>query len=377
MKKKSLLLLVFASTFIILLQNCRQDKTEPPANPVDPDSLYVGTPATLKTPRKFPPIEIPSNITLTKEGIQLGRMLFYDKVLSSDSQFACASCHKQQYAFSDGGNALSQNVFGLTKRNSPPLFNLVWMKSYFWDGRATTLQLQAADAMEHELNFIDPNVVPKLQAKPQYVYLFKKAFGRPGTITNDKVSNALTQFMLTLISAESRFDSVMRFQATFTNEEFNGFYNLFQKDPSLNSGVGADCFHCHASTSGDYLTMIDNGFHNNSLDASNGFQYPDNGQGVITGNQLDNGKFKTPHIRNIELTGPYMRDGRFTTLEQVVNFYNDSLKITSTHDPFMKFESQGGLHSLSDQDKSDLIAFLKTLTDWHFVNDTSFSNPFH
>jgi len=380
MRTKSFLLFVFAAAFmLVLLQNCRPDKTEPPVN-TDPDSLYAGTHVTLTKPFKFPAIEIPTGINLTKEGVQLGRMLFYDPVLSSDSMFSCSSCHKQQFAFSDGGNAFSTNIFGLTKRNSPALFNMVWMKKFFWDGRAATLQLQAEDAMQHELNFIDPNVVAKLQIRPQYVYLFKKAFGRPGDITKEKVSNALTQFMLTLISSESKFDSVMRNQASFTAEESHGFYDLFKQDPALNQqqpGVGADCFHCHASSSGDYLTMIDNSFHNNSLDTSNGFQFPDNGQGAITGNQLQNGIFKTPHIRNVEVTGPYMRDGRFTTLEQVVDFYNEGLKVSATHDPLMKFESQGGLHSLSPQDKADLIAFLKTLTDYRFLTDTSLANPFH
>lgn len=379
MKKKFFIAVaVFFSAVIFLTQSCNRHKTDCP-DPNDPDSLYTGTPFTLTKPFKFPNIQMPSGINLTTEGIYLGRMLFYDPVLSSDSSLSCASCHKQQFAFADGGLALSTNVFGLTKRNSPPIFNMLWQKSYFWDGRAATLDAQAQDAMEHELNFIDPNVIPKLQAKPKYVALFKKAFGRPGDVTREHVSNALTQFMLTLISSESRFDSIMRGQGNFTAEESRGFYDLFRQDPVLNTiepGVGGDCFHCHFSSTADYLTMTDGNFHNNSIDTSNGFQFADNGQGAVTGNQLQNGFFKSPSVRNIEVTGPYMHDGRFTTLEQVVNFYNDSLKPNATQDPLMKFTSQGGLHSLSAQDKADIISFLKTLTDYHFLTDTGFSNPF-
>lgn len=198
MRTKSFLLFVFAAAFmLVLLQNCRPDKTEPPVN-TDPDSLYAGTPVTLTKPFKFPAIEIPTGINLTKEGVQLGRMLFYDPVLSSDSMFSCSSCHKQQFAFSDGGNAFSTNIFGLTKRNSPALFNMVWMKKFFWDGRAATLQLQAEDAMQHELNFIDPNVVAKLQIKPQYVYLFKKHLADPEILRKRKCRMRLLNLCLHL-----------------------------------------------------------------------------------------------------------------------------------------------------------------------------------
>lgn len=378
MKKISLLFFVCGLASLLLLQNC---KPEPPVKtPNEPDSLFVGTPDTILAPFKFPAVVIPAGITLTKEGVRLGRMLFYDPVLSSDSTLSCASCHKQEFAFADGGKALSTNVFGnLTRRNTPPLFNLVWMKDFFWDGRASLLTDQIADALQHEQNFISPLAINKLKANPEYLRLFKKAFGRPGEVNDENIKKALAQFMMKLVSADSKFDSVMRFQASFTPEENHGFYTLFMKDTGELNGFGADCFHCHAqSASTSNLSLIDNNFHNNALDQANTFNdFSDKGRGEVTGNMLDNGKFRTPHIRNIEVTGPYMRDGRFTTLDQVVEFYNSGLKTSPTVDPNMKFVHQGGIRYLTNQDKADLIAFLKTLTDHRFLTDTAFSNPFH
>ncbi len=373
--KNGLLVFVLCVCSLVLLQNCR-DEQDTPSPPAD----YTGTPDTIFRPFKFPPVEVPVGISLTKEGVYLGKMLFYDPILSSDSSISCSSCHKQEFAFSDGGKTVSTNFFGVTKRNTPPIFNLVWVDDYFWDGRATALTAQAADALQHEQNFISASGIPKLAANPTYVNLFNKAFGLPAGITEEKIQKALAMFMMKLVSSESKFDSVMRLQQQFSTQESNGFYELFMKDPTLNTanpGVGADCFHCHTSTSASYLTIIDNNFHNNSLqEPISGFQFPDNGKGDITGNQLNNGQFRTPHLRNIAVTAPYMHDGRFATLRQVLNFYNDSLKSSPTVDVNMKFTNQGGLHSLSESDKDDIIAFLNTLTDHRFLTDTAFSNPF-
>ncbi|MBL0309741.1 MAG: c-type cytochrome [Bacteroidetes bacterium] len=375
MAKKFFLSSILIVFLFALFPSCKTDLPLPPVGS-EPDSLFVGTPYVITAPQfGFPPISIPPDNPMTVEGIQLGRLLFYDPTLSSDSMFSCSSCHKQEFAFADGGKVLSQNIFGLTKRNTPPLFNLVWMKKYFWDGRAGSLPQQANDALIHEQNFIASQSIARLSAKPEYVSLFKKAFGRPGDITQQKIEKSIAQFMMTLISSESKFDSVQRGQMSFSPAELHGF-NLFLTDTPNH---GADCFHCHADNSaGTSFTMIDNGFHNNGLDAANSFtDFPDLGLGGFNGNMLDNGKFKTPHLRNVEVTGPYMRNGRFVTLEQVVNFYNDSLKTSPTIDPFMKTAYRGGLRYLSEQDKQDLIAFLKTLTDHRFLTNPDFSTPFH
>lgn len=374
--KRALLLFIPFVLVALLLQQCKPDPTVcDTCNTGEPDSLYTGVPVTLTKPFKFPNINLPPGTNLTEEGILLGRMLFYDPVMSSDSSISCASCHKQEFAFSDGGKQFSQNFFGPTARNTPPLFNLIWMRKFFWDGRADSLHLQAADAMLHEQNFSAAVVVPKLEAKPEYVRLFKKAFGRPGTITEDKISRALMQFMATLISANSKFDKVARNEDVFTPLEARGD-SLFKTDIfSVSQTIdGGDCFHCH---SGVGNTMIDNGFHNNALDEVSSFDgFPDQGLGKITNSQLDNGKFKTPHIRNIEVTGPYMRDGRFATLEEVIDFYNSGLKNSPTNDPLMKTVHQGGLQTLTGYDKQAMIAFLKTLTDQEFLTNPAHSNPF-
>lgn len=354
------------------LQNCKPDPQTTINN--DPDSLYVGMPVTLLKPNRFPPIEIPSDNPLTEEGIQLGRMLFYDPIISVDSTFSCASCHKQEFAFSDGGIPFSTNVAGLTRRNTPPIFNMVWSKDFFWDGRTQNMDATSLDAMNGELHYIPATVMPRLEAKPEYVRLFKKAFGRPGDITTEKIQKALSQFMFTLISADSKLDKRFRGEAVFTPEEERGFTLLFLKDTIDN---GADCFHCHFSSSASYLTMVDNRFHNNALQNSPGFNnFLDAGVGEFTGNILDNGKFKTPNLRNIELSPPYMHNAQFNTLEEVVEFYNSGLKQSPTIDPNMKTAYRGGLQYLTAQDKADLIAFLKTLTDTAFIHNPKHSNPF-
>ncbi|MCS6934413.1 MAG: c-type cytochrome [Chitinophagales bacterium] len=343
-----------------------------------PDSLYTATPLTLAQPFKFPPIKIPEDNPLTQEGVLLGRMLFYDPVLSVDSTLSCAGCHKQEYAFSDGGKAFSQSVFGATKRNTPPIFNVLWMKNFFWDGRAHTLPLQVSDALRAEQDFSANVIIPRLEKRPEYVALFNKAFGKPCGITEEKIHKALSQFMMTLISADSKFDKVMRGQAVFTPSEYRGFYELFMKDTGAVNGYGADCFHCHANSSGaSNLTMMDNNFHNNALQyAPTMNDFADKGRGAVTNNMLDNGLFRTPHIRNIEVTAPYMHNGQFNTLEEVIEFYNSGLKYSPTTDPQMKTVHRGGLQYLTAQDKADLVAFLKTLTDTAFLRNPAFSNPF-
>ena len=374
MRAKYYLVLLAILSAVFFLHNCKIDKPIAPPGSKDPDSLYVGTPYLLQQPPLFPPMVLPPDNPITAQGVQLGRMLFYDPVLSSDSVFSCSSCHHQQFAFSDAGKALSTNFFGLTKRNTPGLFNLIWEKSYFMDGRADSLTQQIQDAMQNEMNFIAGVSIPKLQAKPVYVSLFKKAFGRPGTVTEANIHKAIAQFLMSLISCNSKFDSVLLNQEQFTASELRGF-NLFQADTIAHGG---DCFHCHADNSSSaFFLMEDNRFHNNALDSSNSFAgFPDLGRGAIDGNFLDNGKFKTPHFRNLGLTGPYMRDGRFTTLAQVVNFYNDSLKESPTVDPFMKTAYRGGLHYLNEQNKQDLVNFILTMTDYQFVNNPAYSNPF-
>jgi len=354
--------LSFATVVVIILgvTSCKKD------SPVEePDSAYVGTPYALVRPqpsniyRKFP------DSTFTKEGILLGRMLFWDSIVSSDSSLSCATCHNPQHAFTDG-KQFSINLSGPTKRNTPSIQNSIWMKQLFWDGRQRSLEDAAKDALLDEQHFVAEQVVNRLEKQERYVQLFKKAFGRPGTITQDKIFRAIGMFMRTAISTNSNFDKSKRGMYSFTPEEQRGF-DIFSTEKG-------DCFHCH--TDGPYLTFTHNGFENNALDSvATLADFKDIGLGKVTGSTDDYGKFKVPTVRNLSYTAPYMRDGRFQTLEQVVNFYSDSLHYSPNVSPNMKKINVGGLH-LTNQEKSDLIAFLKTLDDPSFVSDTAFSNPF-
>ncbi len=367
MIKRGLLSLIMALAVLLGMQNCKHEKPDD-GNNGEPDSLFVGTPYIIQKPFHFPNINNPYKDSLTVEGIELGRRLFYDKHLSSTGQLSCASCHKQEFAFSDAPLAKSTNVFGPTRRNSPPIQNLLWSGKLFWDGRVNTLADQAKDAGHGELDMNIPNAIAYLSADTTYSRLFKKAFGRPGDVTEQKIYNALQQFMMTLISSESKFDSAQRGLLQLSATELRGF-QVFQTETG-------DCFHCH--TDGFSLTMTDNLFRNNGLDSATSIgQFIDGGRGEITGITEDYGRFRDPSMRNVALTAPYMHDGRFATLQQVVDFYSEGNKQSPTIDPIMLKPSHanGGVH-LNANDKQALIDYLNTLTDHKFITNPAFSNPF-
>lgn len=374
--RKTLVFVFCGLAVLLLLQNCKPDKIEPPAPPVDADSLYTSTPYSFSsiTPPlfRFPKIRHPYKDSLTYEGIELGRRLFYDKHLSINGQLSCASCHKQEFAFSDGGNAKSINVLGPTRRNAPAIQNLLWTEKLFWDGRAGTLSAQAKDAFAGEQNMDVANSISYLKSDSTYARLFRKAFGRPGDITETKIYLALQQFMMTLISSNSHFDKVQRGQEQFTESEARGLQLFTNPDRG-------DCTHCHVSDGGSSFLMTDNLFRNNGLDeVANNYAYTDKGRGEFTGNVNDNGKFKDPTLRNIALTGPYMHDGRYATLDDVLNFYSDSVKNSGTVDVLM-FSSiylPDGKRHFTEEEHQDLLNFLNAFTDTTFTHNTAFSNPF-
>lgn len=359
---------------LLLLQNCKHDPALTHGGSNDPDSLYVGRPYTSPTfPHQinnYRPIVSPADNPMTYEGIQLGRMLFYDSTLSLNRRVSCGSCHKQQYAFGDN-QKLSQNVLGSTKRNTSTLINFGMNQKFFWDGRASSIEAAVNDALNHEMHpdfFADINY---LNSVPQYTYLFKKAFGRPGDITEDKIEKAISQFIRTLTSTNSRIDQYYRGDIQLTQQEMDGLNAFF--DQSL-----GDCFHCHFDAI--YLTYANQQvmYQNNGLDSSATFyDFADLGYGAISGNPRDNGKFKIPTLRNVAVSGPYMHDGRIATLEQVIDHYNDSLKNSPTVDIInLTHVTSGGLH-LDAAGKANLLAFLNALTDTTFLHNPAFSNPFH
>lgn len=326
------------------------------------EDSYTPTPSPLQIPQLFQdkilaPV-IPIDNPQTEEGIALGKKLFFDPILSVNNTQSCADCHAPENAFTDP-DRFSDGANGtLGTRNSMPLFNLAWNydEKFFWDGSAFSLEHQAFIPVSdpNEMASSWTQIEEKLQQHSEYPNLFKLAFNT-SKIDSVLVTKAIAQFERTLISANSKFDRFLLGEAELTPEETNGF-NVFMDE---NRG---DCFHCHGSDNNPLWT--DNLFHNNGLDDT----FSDLGLGAITGDPADNGKFKSPSLRNLAFTAPYMHDGRFTTLEDVINHYSNGLKNSTTIDPLMKKVNQGGVQ-LTEKDKADLKAFLLSLSDTDFINN--------
>jgi cytochrome c peroxidase len=354
--KKLLVILIAVSTIF----SCKKKEgcTDPSATNYNMEAeidngscIFNTTPYTIATPFGFPDMIIPTDNPTTVEGIALGDKLFHDKILSGDGTQSCASCHMQTAGFSDT-NRFSAGIDGLMgDRNASAIINAGWNTTNFWDGRAITLEDQAFGPVVNpiEMNDTWPNVENKLNANQEYKQLFKEVFNI-NNIDSTHVVRAIAQFERTLVSANSKFDKYLNNEVQLSPSELNG-YTIFNTEKG-------DCFHCHGTQ-----LFMDNSFHNNGLDAE---PFTDLGLAKITGNTEDNGKFKTPTLRNIEASAPYMHDGRFATLEEVVEHYNSGGVYSSTIDPKMKKVGIG--LQLTNQEKADLIAYLKTLTDTDFIS---------
>jgi len=234
------------------------------------------------------------------------------------------------------------------------LFNLAWKRSFFWDGRASSLRQQVLMPIQNSIEMNQPleAALAELSAKPEYPALFARAFGSP-EITTNRLALALEQFVLTRVSSSSKLDRALDGKEELSEEEKRGF-QLFMTEYDPRRGVqGADCFHCHGGA-----LFQSQGFANNGLDAN----FPDLGRGAVTGREGDKGRFAVPSLRNVELTGPYMHDGRFKTLEEVVAHYCSGIKRSSSLDPNLAKHPDGGV-PLSEADQKALVAFLKTLTE--------------
>jgi cytochrome c peroxidase len=315
----------------------------------------------LKVPDKSIPPNVPEpadNLT-TAEGINLGRFLFYDSILSVDYTISCGSCHHQENAFSDPVK-YSLGVDGTPGvRHAMALFNLAWDPSYFWDGRALSLEDQAlkpiTDHLEMKSNL--DSVILRLNRSEFYRGLFFKAFGVT-KITRTELAKAIAQFERSIISGNSRYDKWVRGEATLDSMEALGrsLYTDEQK---------GDCTHCHSLGS-----LFSNfGFKNNGLDAIPA----DSGRYRVSGFAGDIGKFKSPTLRNIALSAPYMHDGRFSTLEQVLQHYNIGFKASATLDGNISKQIKG---RMTIPETKAIIAFLKTLTDSTLITNSAYSNPF-
>jgi cytochrome c peroxidase len=350
--------------FVISYTGCKPDPI------VEPTITQDKTPFLLDF-QGLPPYDIPTDNVLTVQGVQLGRMLFYEKSLSKDGSQACVTCHVQSDGFSDK----NQFSLGVEKklggRQAMPIFNMGYHKiGFFWDGRATTLREQSLKPIQDalEMNETLPNVITKLSANKTYRDQFTRVFG-DATITSERMSLAMEQFMMTLISGNSKYDQVQQGKAQFTDEEARGKKLFFTEFDPTGKVKGAECFHCHAGPNFSNSEM-----QNNGLDTE--ANWKDLGRFKVTNDPTDKAKFKTPSLRNIAVTAPYMHDGRFNTLEEVIEHYNLHVKKSATLDELMQYNIQPGGLALSTQDKQDLIAFLKTLTDNTYLNNTAYKSPF-
>jgi len=325
---------------IITFSSCRKSIPEPSEYPT---TIHQTTPYNLTIPFGFPEMIIPDDNPLTVEGVNLGRKLYYDRILDKDSARACASCHHQDRAFQiDNG---TQQVL--------PHVNFGWMTNYMWNGG---FQGSLEDVMIFEVEVFFETKMERLNNSSTYKSLFKKAFN-VDSISSKDAAYALAQFARTMNSGNSKFDKFVSGSTLLTDQELLGQQLFFTEK--------ADCFHCHGT-----VFFTDYTPRNNGLDAN-----PDAGLMEVTGDPKDLGKFKTPTLRNIALTSPYMHDGRFNTLEEVIDFYSGGVHNTSTVDPLMVYAHNGGV-SLTPKEKEALIAFLKTLTDHEFLNNPQLSSPF-
>jgi cytochrome c peroxidase len=314
---------------------------------------------------------IPEDNPETAEGVALGRMLFYEKALSAGNKISCATCHQQQHAFSDG-KRFSSGADGVSQpRNTMALVNVLWTRNFFWDGRTRGLEHQVDTPLTniHEMGQSFEVSIKKLRARKYYARRFAAAFGN-ARITRERIEKALAQFERTLISCNSRYDRYLQGTYQPTASERNGI-RLFYNSPDPARGIrGASCSHCHGGPK-TYEEL----FMNNGLDSV----YRDAGRATVTGRGYDTGRFRVVTLRNIALTAPYMHDGRFKTLEEVVDHYSDHMIESRYLSPFLRNNSNtlhGSGLDLTPQEKKDLIAFLHMLTDSSFITDKRFSNPF-
>ncbi len=328
-----------------------------------PKPLYLPakfTPYEFQMSATFPIPDLPRDNPLLVERVELGKKLFFDKHVSVNDAQSCADCHAPDKAFTDGRRTARGAEGELGPRNSMPLFNLAWKREFFWDGRAKSLRAQVLQPIQNpiEMHQSLTNLCEKLRAdnKTDYAGLFTAAFGTP-EITAEKISLALENYLLTLTSFNAKFDRVLRGEESFTTEEQRGF-ELFSTEYDPRRGqYGADCFHCHGGP-----LFQSQAFANNGSDGA----LADIGREKVTGKASDRGKFSTPSLRNIALTAPYMHDGRFRTLESVIEHYSTGVPRSPTLDPNLAKHPDGGV-PLSQTDKRALVAFLKTLTDAQFA----------
>ncbi len=323
------------------------------------DEPEEGTPVdetvTLSFPNYFPEFTYEST-PLTKNKIALGKKLFYEGKLSRNNTISCGFCHIQEFAFTHHGHGISHGIDNrMGIRNAPALQNLAFLNKFMWDGVIHELDQQPISPItaheEMDSNF--PQIIQKLNEVEEYRNLFRAAYG-DAEINAERILNALGQFMATIISDQSKFDQYLQGQGALTDSENNGRQIFEQK-----------CSACHKGA-----LQTDQSFRNTGLYFNS--ELADAGRYRVTTDSADFMKFRVPSLRNIALTSPYMHDGRFLSLEAVLNFYSDGVEDNPRLDPLLRDGVTIGI-PMSNQEKQDLISFLNTLTDDNFINDPEYS----
>jgi len=343
----SLLILLFFTAFVLI--SCTGDEV---IEPLPKDEAYR-----LDKPAGFP--ELIFDITgnpVTVNGVALGKKLFYEGKLSRNNTISCGFCHIQENAFTHHGHNISHGIDDrLGMRNAPPIQNMAFLKNYTWDGVSHNLDERSLVPIttDFEMDSSLPEAVAKLNADANYKKMFKAAFGDEN-ITGEKILKAISQFMATMISADSKYDRMKKGNAVFTADENQGMA-LFQNK----------CAACH---SGDLFT--DESYRNTGMYYNS--QFNDRGRYRVTLDWNDNMKFRVPSLRNVEYTAPYMHDGRFYSLDAVMNFYSENVENQPNLDPLLKQNGHIGI-PMTSLEKQNIVTFLKTLSDKNFITNPKFA----
>lgn len=364
MKWNILLLMAILATAI---SSCEDDVMPVVKGDLE-DITYDPTPYVVEIPDGFPQLEVPDDNPMTLEGVKLGQHLFYDPILSADSTVSCARCHKPELAFTDGLRRSVGINNGFGTRSSMSLVNVgFYYNGLFWDGRVKTLEEQSLHPIENPVeqgNTLD-KVVAALQARDDYSERFRKAFGIKDRklINSDLIAKALAQYERIIVSGNSRYDRFLREEIALTDEEDLGRHMFFDFDDGLKD---AECSHCHS-----YPLFTANTYHNNGLDSvgSNYALFKDIGLG-INGMVGDTGKFRATTLRNIAITAPYMHDGRFNSLADVMNHYDHGIQHAVNLDP------QVANLFITEEQKESIIAFMEALTDTSYLQNELVVSPF-
>ena len=343
------MLWIFAALVCSVFTGCKDD--------FEGEAYIADQAYDLEIPVDFPALAFDRDKNpVTVNGVALGKKLFYEGRLSRNNSISCGFCHIQENAFTHHGHPVSHGIDNrLGIRNAPPIQNMAFLRNYTWDGVSHNLDERSLVPIttDFEMDSSMPEVVRKLNTDANYKKLFKAAFGDEN-ITGEQVLKAISQFMVTMVSADSKYDRVLKGKTAFTAEENEG-YQLFRNN----------CASCHSGA-----LFTDESFRNTGMYYN--AQYNDRGRYRVTLDWNDNMKFRVPSLRNVEYTAPYMHDGRFTPLEAVLNFYSDQVENQPNLDPLLKKDGHVGIR-MNPSEKQYIIAFLKTLSDQNFITNKAFA----